>query len=385
MANTLNEIKNLLSIHLAQELRIKYAALLPLFDQITWLVSTFNHPSEERQSILNHKNLEDKIGSYYTKMESFYKSAIEVTSKLLSRHVEKLGSYTNLLVEYFLGLVEFLALIDCNMGNAIKGIGGCQELSEISMALLMYYTKEDTKESLSIEAMMMMVAADEDDPRKHQFLVINRDMSASCEDVKNWGKYCLIFDPYMKELFDINNIPGNLSLADFLTTKLEEYPYTISFKLKNHRKPLLSFYDNSDLQPNCIDNLKKIHQSIDAAFYKELGKLLPAHFTRQIVYPCESSLSQHLSQKSGLFFTHKLDREGYAALVARLETEEQVSQAEQLISRFNYGRIFDSTTSSKKVLFFYRANDNDDAKVHAFRTAVQKDREISALSSKTLT
>ncbi len=385
MANTPNEIKDLLSIHLTEELRIKYGALLPLFDQITWVVSTFNRPSEERKLILNDKNLNDKIIYYFEIMKSVYWRADKEGKAIpqsSSTQNEKMESYRDLLAEYILGSAEFLAHIHCVKKNAVKGIGGCQELSEISMALLMYCTKVETQESLNIEA-MAMIAVDPDDHGTHEFLVINRDMSCSCEDVKNWGKYCLIFDPYLKKLFDINNIPSNLSLATFLTTKPEESPYKIVLKLENHRKRFVSFYDDSDLHSNYKDNLKKIHESIDSAFYQELCNLLPAHFRHQIVYPCESSmLSQHLSQKSGLSFTQKLDRNGYANLVARLETDEQISQAEQLISSFNYGRILESTTPSKKVLFFYRVNDNDDEKVRPFRAAVQKDRDISVIAQR---
>jgi hypothetical protein len=350
MANTHHEIQDLLSIHLSTELRTKYDALLPLFAQITRLVSSFNNPCPERKQLLTQQNLDNKTVFYSeTLISGIMKSASDSTGEI------KIPlKYANQLLNYCLRSGQILARIACSMMNAQKKIGACQELSEISMALLIYYTKKvETQESFSIE-LMILSAVDLHDHGTHQFLVINRNINSDCENIKDWGNDCIIFDPSEKELFDIKNIPSSLSLASFLQS--ESCPYKISFGLCGSSKEFISFYGDNDLDQNCKDDLKKIHESIYAAFYQQLCNLLPPDFTNQIVYPCgDSMLCRHLTQKSGLYFAEILDSENYYTdLVAFLKTEEQVSRAQQLISSFKYGHIGEFTSGNKLLFFLTR-------------------------------
>lgn len=375
MSSSSQAVEHFLSVDLPKRLINDYTDFMPLFEEIGKLVNVFKQGTWQARKDAASK-VQTNINSYRAALGDTI-AALQRSQadqlKRMSLTLKQQEEKSTILKELNTGIelaARFLGLVQFSVTNASKGIGACQELAELSIGILTYCEGEGAHQHVLIETLQISCVLNP--LLNHELVVLNRNPLSAYHDVTNWGRDCVIFDPFMKKLYSIETIPSNLILYSFLQEK-EKGKYKIDFQMSNDFRcsqlsPFLTHPLFGDIVKISIDGLernffsilKDLISSIDLSTIPRLSAPFSPGIER-IQEDSTSLLITHLKKRSHLSFNTVMTKDYYTHVYAEINNPEQEEEAKGLITQFGYGKIIKKPLSSN-MLFFYHSNSDEHCK-----------------------
>ncbi len=346
--------------YLTEDLRNKYAQLIPLLHKIASLVQTFNHDDAEtrKRSLPRWKEYETNLCQELMKRITNAKEKLDFGTQTISEAEKK---------QVLAAIQNSFAMVGCYFSalqiateHAARNIGACQEIATLSLGILMELYGLGQSKTLSLETIDILFRG-----LSHELIVINRDQTKDIKSAEDLGRDCLIFDPQQKLLYSPANIPSGVILS---------FPKMLGYQINvacTNDFGLSSFAQWA--QHPVLGNILTSYQKIIGEYCREkLHEMLPPRFKILAAEKVDSFLQeaselctdksfliQCIEEKSGLSFTGVKTEDWRTHHFARLPSTIEKEKALELQKKLPGHGIITTVKDYGNILFFANTNCNE--------------------------